>query len=189
MVIDFILAFKQLLVQQDEEAFNKFYLDTVDIFFRYLKANYFMEEDDMQDIIADFYIKCWNGFPTFDINQNFSGWVWSIFKNTLKDFWKKRWETAFSEIDWDGEITFEDSLEDEEDFTQILDNEYTYEQIQQAMYDLDEMSKEIISLKYIEDKSYWEISGILWISQDLVRQRCSRALKALKIKLWQESEK
>ena len=61
----------------------------------------------------------------------------------------------------DGEITFEDSLEDEEDFTQILDNEYTYEQIQQAMYGLDEMSKEIISLKYIEDKSYGEISGIL----------------------------
>ena len=61
----------------------------------------------------------------------------------------------------DGEITFEDSLEDDEDFTQILDNEYTFEQIQQAMYDLDEMSKEIISLKYIEDKSYGEISGIL----------------------------
>ena len=185
MVIDFILAFKQLLIQQDEEAFNKFYMETVDIFFRYLRSNYFIDEDDMQDIIADFYIKCWNGFPTFDLNQNFSGWVRSVFKNTLKDFWKKRWETAFSEIDLDGEITFEDSLEDEEDFTQILDNEYTFEQIQKAMNDLDEVSKEIISLKYIEDKSYGEISGILWISQDLVRQRCSRALKALKVKLWQ----
>jgi RNA polymerase sigma factor (sigma-70 family) len=53
------------------------------------------------------------------------------------------------------------------------------------MYDLDEISKEIISLKYIEDKSYEEISEILWISQDLVRQRCSRALKALKVKLSQ----
>ena len=189
MVIDFILAFKELLVQQDEEAFNKFYMETVDIFFRYLKANYFMDEDDMQDIIADFYIKCRNGFPSFDIKQNFSGWVWSIFKNTLKDFWKRKWETAFSEIDPENEIAFEDSLEAEEDFTQILDNEYTYEQIQQAMYELDEISKEIISLKYIEDKSYGEISGILWISQDLVRQRCSRALKALKIKLWQDSEK
>ena len=185
MVIDFILAFKQLLVQQDEEAFNKFYIETVDIFFRYLRSNYFIDEDDMQDIIADFYIKCWNGFPTFDLNQNFSGRVWSVFKNTLKDFWKKRWETAFSEIDLDGEITFEDSLEDEEDFTQILDNEYSYEQIQHAMYELDEISKEIISLKYIEDKNYSEISKILWISQDLVRQRCSRALKALRIKLWQ----
>ncbi len=184
MVIDFILAFKQLLVQQDEEAFNKFYLETVDIFFRYLKSNYFIDEDDMQDIITDFYIKCWNGFPTFDTNQNFSGWIWSVFKNTLKDFWKKRWETAFSEIDSDNESSFEDSLEDEEDFTQILDNEYTFDQIQRTMYELDEMSKEILSLKYIEDKSYGEISRMLWISQDLVRQRCSRALKALKIKLW-----
>ena len=185
MVIDFILAFKQLLVQQDEEAFNKFYLDTVDIFFRYLKANYFMDDDDMQDIIADFYIKCRNGFPSFDINQNFSGWVWSIFKNTLKDFWKKKWESAFSEIDPENEVPFEDSLEDETDYTQILDNEYTFSQIQKAMVELDETNKEIISLKFIEDKSYEEIAQILWISQDLVRQRCSRALKALKVKLWQ----
>jgi RNA polymerase sigma factor (sigma-70 family) len=51
------------------------------------------------------------------------------------------------------------------------------------MIELDEMNKEIISLKFIEDKSYEEISEILWISQDLVRQRCSRALKALKVKL------
>ena len=185
MVIDFILAFKKLLVQQDEEAFNKFYLDTVDIFFRYLKANYFMDDDDMQDIIADFYIKCRNGFPSFDINQNFSGWVWSIFKNTLKDFWKKKWESAFSEIDPENEVPFEDSLEDETDYTQILDNEYTFSQIQKAMVELDETNKEIISLKFIEDKSYEEIAQILWISQDLVRQRCSRALKALKVKLWQ----
>ena len=185
MVIDFILAFKKLLVQQDEEAFNKFYLDTVDIFFRYLKANYFIDEDDMQDIIADFYIKCRNWFPSFDIDQNFSGWVWSIFKNTLKDFWKKKWESAFSEIDPENEVPFEDSLEDEEDYTEILDNEYTFAQIQIAMVELDETNKEIISLKFIEDKSYEEIAQILWISQDLVRQRCSRALKALKVKLWQ----
>lgn len=184
MVIDFILAFKELLVHQDEDAFNKFYLDTVDIFFRYLKANYFIDEEDMQDIITDFYIKCWNWFPNFDINQNFSGWVRSIFKNTLKDFRKKRWETAFSEIAPENDIPFEDSLEDEEDFTEILNNEYTFEQIQKAIMELDEVSKEVITLKFIEEKSYWEISGILWISQDLVRQRCSRALKALKIKLW-----
>ena len=186
MVIDFILAFKELLIHQDEEAFNKFYLETVDIFFRYLRSNYFIDEDDMQDIIADFYIKCWNWFPSFDINQNFSGWVWSIFKNTLKDFWKKKWETAFSEIDPENEVPFEDSLEDEEDFTEVLDNEYTFEQIRRAILELDEASKEIISLKFIEEKSYWEISWILWISQDLVRQRCSRALKALKIKLGQD---
>ena len=183
MVIDFILAFKQLLVQQDEEAFNKFYLETVDIFFRYLKANYFIDDEDSQDIIADFYIKCWNWFPSFDLNQNFSWWVRSVFKNTLKDFWKKKWETSFSEFDTDEDMAFEDTIEDDEDFTEILNNEFTFEQIRQAISELDEWYKEVISLKFIEEKTYWEISNILWISQDLVRQRCSRALKVLKTKL------
>ena len=60
MVIDFILAFKELLIQQDEEAFNKFYLDTVDIFFRYLKANYFISEEDSQDTETEQLILRWN---------------------------------------------------------------------------------------------------------------------------------
>jgi DNA-directed RNA polymerase specialized sigma24 family protein len=42
-----------------------------------------------------------------------------------------------------------------------LDNEYTFAEIQKAMIELDEMNKEIISLKFIEDKSYEEISEIL----------------------------
>ena len=95
-----------------------------------------------------------------------------ITKNIFEKYWNK-----------------EDSLEDEEDFTQILDNEYTLEQIRLAILELDEISKEVISLKFVEEKSYGEISQILWISQDLVRQRCSRALKALMIKLWQDSDK
>lgn len=183
MVIDFILAFKELLVQQDEEAFNKFYLETVDIFFRYLNANYFIDDEDSQDIIADFYIKCRNWFPTFDLSQNFSWWIWSIFKNTLKDFWKKKWETSFSEINSNVELPFEDTIEDESDFSEILNEEYAFEQIKSAMFELDEISKDVISLKFIEGKSYAEIAKILWISQDLVRQKCSRALKALKVKL------
>ncbi|MDR0649925.1 MAG: hypothetical protein LBG59_00520 [Candidatus Peribacteria bacterium] len=72
MVIDFQLQFKQLLIQQDELAFNEFYLQTVDIFFRYLKANYFITPEDSEDIIADFYVKCWNGLPKYNLNQNFS---------------------------------------------------------------------------------------------------------------------
>lgn len=183
MVIDFILTFKQLLTKQDEEAFNKFYLETVDIFFRYLKANYFINDEDSQDIISDFYIKCWNWLPSFDLEQNFSWWVWSIFKNTLKDFWKKKWETSFSEIDIDKGTSFEDTIEDDVDFTEILNNEFTFEQIRQTISELDDWYKEVISLKFIEEKSYGEISKILWISQDLVRQRCSRALKSLKVKL------
>jgi RNA polymerase sigma factor (sigma-70 family) len=45
---------------------------------------------------------------------------------------------------------------------------------------LDELSKEIVFLRFIEDKSYTEIEEQLEISQDAIRQRISRALKKLK---------
>jgi DNA-directed RNA polymerase specialized sigma24 family protein len=98
MVIDFELQFKQLLIVQDEIAFNEFYLQTVDIFSRYLRANYFLSPEESEDILADFYVKCRNGLPKYDIDQNFSGYIWSIFKNNLKDFWKKKEDIPFSEI-------------------------------------------------------------------------------------------
>ena len=42
----------------------------------------------------------------------------------------------------------------QQDFTEMLDNEYTFDQIRKAILELDESSKEIISLKFIEEKSY-----------------------------------
>ncbi|MDR2190276.1 MAG: hypothetical protein LBP53_03665 [Candidatus Peribacteria bacterium] len=72
MVIDFQLQFKQLLIAQDEDTFNEFYQQTVDIFFRYLKVNYTLSPEDSEDVIADFYVKCRNAFPKYDIEQHFS---------------------------------------------------------------------------------------------------------------------
>ncbi len=183
MVIDFELQFKTLLIQQDEQTFNEFYLQTVDIFFRYVKSNYSISSEDSQDIIADFYIKCRNGLPKYDINQNFSGYIWSIFKNNLKDFFKKKGENPFSNLNIEDDHQFEDELEDPQDMTELLEQSFNFEQIQKAMTLLDETSKEVIFLKYIEEKSYEEIADILFISQDTARQRCFRGLKELKDRL------
>ena len=43
------------------------------------------------------------------------------------------------------------------------------------MQELDPTSREIIFLKFIEDKSNAEIEEILQISQEVIRQRISRA--------------
>jgi RNA polymerase sigma factor (sigma-70 family) len=48
------------------------------------------------------------------------------------------------------------------------------------MKELDDGNKDIIYRKFIEEKSYEEISFLLWTSQDNVRQKLSRAIKRLK---------
>ena len=75
---------------------------------------------------------------------------------------------------------FEDTLVDNEDFDLFLEQDFELDQIKDAMQNLDALSREIVFLRFIEDKSYAEIEEQLLISQDTIRQRISRALKKLK---------
>ena len=181
-IIKFDKAFLLLLIQQDSWAYNTFYLKTVDIFFRYLKSNFFLSQEDSEDIIADFYVKFRTAVTKYDISQSFSAYCWAIFKNTLKDFFKKHKDLPFSDLDSENEDSenFEDSLVDESEFNSFLQQDFELEQIKDAMQQLDTLSREIIFLRYIEDKSYTEIEEQLLLSQDAIRQRISRALKKLK---------
>lgn len=181
-VIKFEQAFLLLLIQQDAGAYNTFYLQTVDVFFRYLQSNFFLSPEDSEDIIADFYVKFRNAVTKYDINQSFSAYVRTIFRNTLKDYFKKHKELSFSQLDGDDEDgeRFEDTLIEESEVADLLQQDFELEQIKAAMQELDALSREIIFLKYIEHKSNTEIEEQLLISQEVIRQRISRALKKLR---------
>jgi len=86
------------LKQQDQNAFNQFYLQTVDMFFRYINANYFINKQDAEDIISDFYVKFWEGVKSYKEDQSFTAYFRTIFKNTIKDFFKKNSDTPFTEL-------------------------------------------------------------------------------------------
>jgi DNA-directed RNA polymerase specialized sigma24 family protein len=57
--------------------------------------------------------------------------------------------------------SFEDTLIDGEDLTMLLEHDFTFEHIQKAMKELDDGNKDIIYRKFIEEKSYEEISFLL----------------------------
>lgn len=185
MVIDFEKEFKKLLIQQDEPTFNDFYLQTVDIFYRYLKANYQLNEEDIQDILSDSYVKLRNWLANFNLDQNFSWYIRTIFKNNLKDFRKKRDLVWFSQIwneFWEEEnkSDFEENLEDTESFADLLEIEFSFKQIKQAISTLDEISQDIIFLRFTEEKDYNFIASACSISPESARQKCSRAIKQIR---------
>ena len=189
-VIKFEQAFLLLLIQQDAGAYNTFYLQTVDVFFRYLQSNFFLSPEDSEDIIADFYVKFRNAVTKYDINQSFSAYVRTIFRNTLKDYFKKHKELSFSQLDGDDEEgeKFEDTLIEESEVAELLQQDFELAQIKAAMQELDALSREIIFLKYIEHRSNTEIEEQLLISQEVIRQRISRAFKKLRALLKDSSD-
>jgi RNA polymerase sigma factor (sigma-70 family) len=97
--VDFDKNFIEKLIKQDQQAFNEFYLKTVDVFFRYLNSYYFLDQETAEDIISDFYVKWRDVVKNFDKTQSFSGFIWTVFKNLVKDTLKKHSDTAFSNFD------------------------------------------------------------------------------------------
>lgn len=57
-------------------------------------------------------------------------------------------------------MAFEDTLVDDVDLTKLLENDFKFEQIEKAMKNLDDISKDIIYFKFIEEKTNEEISLI-----------------------------
>lgn len=180
--MDFEKEFIEKLIKKDQNAFNEFYLKTVDLFSRYLNTNYFLDYSEIEDILADFYVKWRDVCDKYKFEQSFTAYVWTIFKNLLKDNFKKVKDIPFTNMSsWsDDDEKFEDTLQDDLDIIDFLEEEFQFKQIEEAMQELDSDSRELIYLKFIESKDNNEISEILWLSVDNVRQKIFRALKKLK---------
>lgn len=178
--MNFDKEFIEKLVKQDQRAFNEFYLKTVDMFFRYIQSNFYLSKAASEDIISEFYVKWWSVVKKYDFKQSFSAFMWTVFKNLLKDNFKKHWEISFSNFDNDDGEKFDETLEDDFNLSDFLETDFQFEKIEEAMKNLDTESREIIYMKFIEEKDNKEISELLNLSNDNVRQKISRSIKKLK---------
>lgn len=91
-------SFLQKLQQRDDTAFTTLYNDTVDTFYRYLKTTYFLQDGEIDDIISSFYVKLWENLKRFNPEVSLSGWMWTIFRNLTKDYFKSHKAVHFSQM-------------------------------------------------------------------------------------------
>ena len=175
--------FLQKLQQRDDAAFTELYNDTVDTFFRYLKTSYFLSDGEINDIISTFYVKLWENLKRFKPDTWVSSWMRTIFKNLVKDNFKAHSSLNFSQMSarHDEAETFEDWLISDENLSQEFSTSWEYDTIMQAIDKLEWEYKEVIFLKFVEEKWYDEIANIIWSSEANVRQKVSRGLKKLKV--------
>ncbi len=183
--MDFISPqlFKRLK-NKDSQAFELFYQQSVDIFFRYVLSNYsYLKKEDVNDILSDFYVKVWKNINWVKSLTTFKSWLFTVLNNGVKDFLKKKKEIYFSylkKVNIDGsEQEFEIEW-DEKEIMDVLNEDFQREDIKIALSNLPQKYKIVLFLKYVEGKTNTEIAQSLNISIDNVRQRASRGLKMLK---------
>lgn len=125
------------------------------------------DSDRASDAVQESFVKAYINLNGFDTRKKFSSWIYRIVHNEVINIVDKYGKNLRldPDIDFDGGINIEDSYIKEE---LVL---HAHECLKQMKL----IYREALSLYYLEDKSYDEISDILRLPMGTVATRINRA--------------
>ena len=140
------------------------------------------DEDDVDDLVQETFIKSFKALHNYHPAYTFSSWIYRIASNSCIDFLRKKKLNTFS-------INQVSKKDDEEIIYEIEDNDYKPDLgmlnsekskiLYNAINNLPNNYKEIIHLRHTEDMDYAEISEKLNMPLGTVKAHLFRARKML----------
>ena len=151
---------------------------------RYVKRLGCNNANDIEDVLQEIFIKVFLNLNDYDLNLKFSSWLYSIAHNeTISFFRKKNVRPSVLSLSTEDTEIFFSQLADDKDFVEIVNRQDDIRIINNALSLINPKYKEILTLKFLEEKSYTEISDILKIPEGTVATLINRGKKELRIAL------
>jgi RNA polymerase sigma-70 factor (ECF subfamily) len=130
------------------------------------------DEEKSKDIVQDSFIKAYVNLNGFDAKKKFSSWIYRIVHNESMNSVKK----YHKEVPWILDMDFESGENIEYDFTK----KEIIEKAHRCLKEMPIMYSEPLSLFYLEDMPYDQISDILRLPMGTIATRINRAKKLMK---------
>lgn len=146
---------------------------------RYIRRLGTTSAEDAEDILQDIFLKVYLNLNDFKADLKFSSWIYRIAHNQVISHFRKRQvrpESHSTPIDSPGLQLLADDIA----LDQQSDIHLRQAIINEALQKVDARYREILILKFFEDKSYQEISDILKKPAGTVASLLNRAKKSLK---------
>jgi len=131
--------------------------------------------DDADDLLQDIFIKVYVNARGFDTSLSFSSWVYRIAHNEAVSWLRKR--KARPDTVELGEDEFKTFVESIEDSSVREDAVLTKDAVSRTLAEMDEKYRVVLTLKFLEGKSYEEIGDILTVPGGTVATLVHRAKK------------
>ncbi|MBI5220956.1 MAG: RNA polymerase sigma factor [Candidatus Liptonbacteria bacterium] len=149
--------------------------------FRYIMTIAKITRADAEDILQTVFLKAYQNLNDFDPDLKFSSWIYRIAHNeTISHLRRFRWHrTRNTELD----ETLAETLRSDSDIEQELSQKYRAAAVRLALQGLDGKYREVLVLRYLEDRDYREISDILKKPVGTVATLLSRAKRQLREKV------
>lgn len=167
------------LVLSDKAYFSCVIIRYEDKLSRYVRRLARLSDEDVQDILQDIFIKVYVNLNSFDTDLSFSSWIYRIAHNVVISSYRKkdvRPEGHMIDVDDDVLQDIAETMYVEKE----IDAQYLRKHLMEALEIIPEKYREILILRYFEEKEYQEISDILEKPMGSVATLINRAKVQLK---------
>ncbi len=130
-------------------------------------TNLIKDEHKAVDVVQESFIKAFINLNSFDADKKFSSWIYRIVHNEAMNSVKKypKEVPLLDDVDFQSDENIENDFEKKE----------TVARVEKCLREMPLLYSEPLTLLYIEEKSYTEISDILRIPMGTVATRIRRA--------------
>jgi RNA polymerase sigma-70 factor (ECF subfamily) len=149
--------------------------------------------DDATDVVQDVFLTAYRTWQVMPDEKTAKNFLFIIARSKMIDFWRKAHNKhEIKNMDaflGEDDESFWDNIADENPIPEeIFQQNHNKNEAIKMLEVLNESEREIVTLKYIEELSYTEISEILKITEENARQKVSRAIKKIKEKVSKKVE-
>lgn len=163
------------LAKTNPENFEALVVKYQQPLFYYIKRISYFDEEDIEDILQEVFIKVYKSLNAFDNTLKFSSWIYQITRNnTIDSIRKKHARPQTMQLEDDELLKIFISTTDIENETAMKDK---LEKVKDILSKLPYKYKEVMVLKFLEQKTYEEMMDILKKPKGTVAALISRGRK------------
>lgn len=147
----------------------------------YVRRILFVSVEDAEDILQEIFIKVYRNINSYNPKYKFSSWIYRIAHNEAVSYLRSKKRKQLSK----NVSSVEDDIFDKIPSDIDIEGEYikkdSIKTVAQALKNLDSKYREVLILRFFEEKEYNEISEILHIPSGTVASLINRGKEKLKI--------
>jgi RNA polymerase sigma-70 factor, ECF subfamily len=167
---------------RDRQAYAHIVHQYKGVLARYVKRLLGRQAQAVDDVLQDIFIKAYVNLNDYDRARPFSPWIYRIAHNETISYLRKRNTEPQTVAGEDAQLIL-DRIAGNDDPSANWAEQRTAAEVQRALAQIDARYRDVLVLRFLEDKSYDEIADILELPPGTVATCISRGLKQLKVPL------
>lgn len=150
---------------------------------RYLGRLGLASKEDREDVLQNAFLKAYRNLNSFDPALSFSSWMYRIAHNEAMSWFRAKSSRPLVSLGEDGERLLMEIKDDAADTSHSADLRLSSAQVAKALASLAPKYRDVLTLRYFEERSYSEMSDILELPVGTVSTLIHRAKRSLKAAL------